>query len=177
VGLPDDADDPVADLYDGFARRLGEPGVAEEIERDIAWRRDALRAECRAGARIARVIPFVASLVLPATRRESIRMALFWAILGAVVLLYVATGLHTSVTALACSVVVVGVPAAIGLAVFLSGIDLLLRRARPGLCGGCSYDVASLPPAIDPGVTLGEPIGPARCPECGMRWPLVPRGR
>jgi hypothetical protein len=174
---PHHPDDPVADLYDGFLRRVDEPGVAEEIERDIAWRRDAQRAERRAGARIARIIPFAVSFVLPVTPRESLRMALFWAGLAGIVAMSVATGLHTSATALACSVVVVGVRAAIGFALFVSGVDLLFRRDRAGLCQACRYEVASLPPAIDPSMTFGETIGPARCPECGLRWPLVPRSR
>ncbi len=36
-----------------------------------------------------------------------------------------------------------------------------------GLCPLCRYDVRGLAPA-------GCPLGPARCPECGAPWPLIP---
>lgn len=169
-------EDPVADLYDGFVRRQAEPGVGDDIARDIAWRRDTLRPERRAGARIARVVPFVVSFLLPASRRESIRMALFWAAFFSIVLLVSFISKRTGPLDVACGAAVVAIPGVVALVVFLSGLDLLFTRGRPGACQACGYHVESLPPALDPDLTFGEAIGPARCPECGLRWPLVPRG-
>jgi len=38
-------------------------------------------------------------------------------------------------------------------------------------CPGCGYDLTALADGTDPG---GGVLGPAVCPECGVRWPLVP---
>jgi hypothetical protein len=43
------------------------------------------------------------------------------------------------------------------------------RRVREGRCGNCGYGVGGLPDQ-DP---TGALRGPARCPECACRWPLV----
>lgn len=51
----------------------------------------------------------------------------------------------------------------------------ILHRAVEGRCPDCNYDLKACPrePAFDP-TTLGVDVGPARCPECGAFWPLVP---
>src|SRR5688572_4178086 len=42
-------------------------------------------------------------------------------------------------------------------------------------CPSCQYDLSSLPSAL-PGIEANDRgTGPAVCPECGLRWPLVPR--
>lgn len=51
------------------------------------------------------------------------------------------------------------------------------KRVRAGRCGNCGYSVGGLPDQDPKGIMRG----PARCPECACRWPLVlppapPRG-
>lgn len=57
-------------------------------------------------------------------------------------------------------------------------LALIRRRLLASLdhrqCPNCGYDLASNPPAIAPELTGGYSAGPARCPECGSPWPLLP---
>lgn len=54
------------------------------------------------------------------------------------------------------------------------------RRARcrkalaARVCPDCSYDLSGLPDEIEPENLEGQRIGPERCPECGVPWPLLP---
>jgi hypothetical protein len=48
--------------------------------------------------------------------------------------------------------------------------DCLARR----ICPDCAYPLNSLPPAIDAIPERGLELGPRACPECGVKWPLVP---
>ncbi len=41
-------------------------------------------------------------------------------------------------------------------------------------CLRCGYDLKLLPMAIDPRSVGGLQLGPARCPECGREWPVIP---
>ncbi len=50
---------------------------------------------------------------------------------------------------------------------------ILFRRLRRGRCPSCMYSLHSLD-AVTPDRTAGIPIGPERCPECGLAWPMVP---
>jgi hypothetical protein len=45
---------------------------------------------------------------------------------------------------------------------------------RSGRCLVCGYDLAGVARAVDPGLTPGVDLGPARCHECGRGWPLIP---
>lgn len=52
-------------------------------------------------------------------------------------------------------------------------VSVQLRRAlREGRCPDCGYDLKGIPSAVP--VVGGVNVGPAVCPECGTRWPLVP---
>jgi hypothetical protein len=42
------------------------------------------------------------------------------------------------------------------------------------LCPDCSYDLHGVPDAIQPDSLDGRHVGPAKCPECGAPWPLLP---
>jgi hypothetical protein len=44
-------------------------------------------------------------------------------------------------------------------------------------CLRCGYSLERLPQAIDPALLDGLQVGPLECPECGLRWPLVPPPR
>jgi hypothetical protein len=81
--------------------------------------------------------------------------------------------------------IAVGAILAVGaLILLLVWIPLLIirfiRRARCRKainhchCPDCSYDLAGVPDAIDPEDLDGQFVGPARCPECGSPWPLLP---
>lgn len=83
-------------------------------------------------------------------------------------LLYVVrTGTRTSLILLG---VVFGVPAALALGWIIirerrrSGLAASLQRVEQGLCKRCAYDM-SLPRPIG--------LGPARCSECGVAWPML----
>ncbi|MEZ6235488.1 MAG: hypothetical protein R3B68_14985 [Phycisphaerales bacterium] len=43
-------------------------------------------------------------------------------------------------------------------------------------CGGCKYDLSGHADAVAKSELGGYAIGPRHCPECGRRWPVVPRG-
>jgi hypothetical protein len=42
-------------------------------------------------------------------------------------------------------------------------------------CTGCNYDLRGTIPMIPSSKLRGTWIGPARCPECGLVWPLIPK--
>lgn len=46
-----------------------------------------------------------------------------------------------------------------------------------GSCPDCDYDVRSMPPDVPVEFTEGVHIGPAKCPECGGSWPMLPRAK
>jgi hypothetical protein len=48
--------------------------------------------------------------------------------------------------------------------------DCLVKR----VCPDCRYDLSALPDGVRPAELSGVKVGPARCPECGGAWPLVP---
>lgn len=60
----------------------------------------------------------------------------------------------------------------------LGRLSFLCTRTNRALsarqCPDCSYMLAGIPNAIDPALLNGLHTGPARCPECGTHWPLVP---
>lgn len=73
----------------------------------------------------------------------------------------------------------------IGFVAFIAAITASRRRLGRALretteslsqaqCPDCSYTLAAIPNAIDPALLNGISTGPARCPECGTHWPLVP---
>lgn len=41
-------------------------------------------------------------------------------------------------------------------------------------CLRCGYDLKFLAPVVDPRAVAGLGLGPARCPECGRAWPVIP---
>ncbi len=79
----------------------------------------------------------------------------------------VRTGTRTSLILLGA---VFGVPVALALWWFIirerrrSGLAASLERIEHGLCKHCGYDMS-----------LARPIGlgPARCSECGVAWPML----
>ncbi|MCX5689554.1 MAG: hypothetical protein NTV94_07175 [Planctomycetota bacterium] len=104
---------------------------------------------------------------------------------------YEASGAATLCTAVACLLmgvmeavalvfrwsVVGSVPGFIPLLVFMVTLQLpaaaavkrrLMRALEQSQCPACSYDLSTHPLAANGGA------GPARCPECGTQWPLVP---
>lgn len=52
--------------------------------------------------------------------------------------------------------------------------DSLWARFESGRCPSCGYDLRALACPIPLTLTGGVDLGPARCPECGSAWPLVP---
>jgi hypothetical protein len=48
------------------------------------------------------------------------------------------------------------------------------KRLKDGCCANCGYALRGLADAVVPSRIHGVAIGPERCPECGMAWPLVP---
>ncbi len=71
------------------------------------------------------------------------------------------------------------------LAMFALLLQALVRRAdrdwmRRALvnrsCPDCGYDLRASPDALPPEPLGGFRVGPARCPECGVPWPLTPPG-
>ena len=47
-------------------------------------------------------------------------------------------------------------------------------RINPN-CVVCHYDLRGTIPMIHPSKVRGTWIGPQRCPECGLFWPLIPK--
>lgn len=67
--------------------------------------------------------------------------------------------------------------AAIGGAALASRPGLRRRLARAlddDRCPKCSYDLRGIGPPLGLEAKLDVRVGPARCPECGCAWPLVP---
>lgn len=59
----------------------------------------------------------------------------------------------------------------------LRGVSILrrLKRSlRDSVCPDCAYPLGDLPPGLPQPPGSATLIGPARCPECGAPWPLVP---
>lgn len=50
----------------------------------------------------------------------------------------------------------------------------LTRRVLRSCCPDCNYTLTGIPNAIEPDLLNGVHTGPARCPECGTHWPLIP---
>ncbi len=50
----------------------------------------------------------------------------------------------------------------------------LRRDLEDGLCPDCGYDLSSVRPGIELGPEKNLRTGPARCPECGSPWPMLP---
>jgi len=47
-------------------------------------------------------------------------------------------------------------------------------RINPN-CVVCHYDLRGTIPMIHPSKLRGTWIGPERCPECGLVWPMIPK--
>ncbi len=50
-------------------------------------------------------------------------------------------------------------------------------RTRVGRCAACGFDLSGLEQPIAPSRLAGRRLGPARCPACGLTWPLLARLR
>ncbi len=167
---PRDTDDLVADLYDGFLRRIDTPDVAAQVARDLDQRLEEWQPHRIAAERVRR--GGVLRVVLaPRSRREWRFSAGFWC----VVVCIVAASFPFGYTGVFCGVSLAAA-LLVGLSLlWMSGLDVAGIKAPTDRCPMCGYALAGLTPAIDPGRTNGLTVGPARCPECGERWPQVPR--
>jgi hypothetical protein len=43
------------------------------------------------------------------------------------------------------------------------------------ICPACDYELRTIEPMLEPTLVGGIWMGPERCPECGLHWPLVPK--
>jgi len=50
-------------------------------------------------------------------------------------------------------------------------------RTRRGLCAACAFDLSAHSEPIPPPQLANHRLGPPRCPECGLIWPLLARLR
>ena len=49
-----------------------------------------------------------------------------------------------------------------------------ITRAVTEHCAACGYDLSDLNDDLSPSPVFADRTGPARCPECGFAWPLLP---
>lgn len=52
--------------------------------------------------------------------------------------------------------------------------DVCSYRFAGRWCVSCKHDLAEVPSGIDPALIGGIHVGPRRCPNCNVDWPLVP---
>ena len=71
--------------------------------------------------------------------------------------------------------IVVAVIGGIGLLIWCVGRSPVGPARLARRCGGCKYDLSGHTDAVAKSGLGGYAIGPRQCPECGRRWPVVPR--